>query len=143
MLKGEVQKEFFTKLQLAPITMGFLAQASKYNQLGNLNLIMDQYFEMWVQSSSRVVADITTAHELSPQQEESLRKQLLMKGILDSSQEVIFKKTVDPEMLGGIRAKVGNSAIDLSLAAKIDRLESQMLAQVDSYFDSRLNSLLV
>jgi F-type H+-transporting ATPase subunit delta len=118
------------------------AQADKYNQLTNLNTIMDNYFEMWVQSSSRIVADITTAHELNAAQEESLRKQLLMLGVLDSSQEVIFKKTVDPEMLGGIRAKVGNNAIDLSLASKIDRLESQMLAQVDSYFDDRLNSLL-
>ena len=44
------------------------------------------------------------------------------------NKEVILKKEIDPEILGGIYVRIGNDVIDGTVKTKLDDLEKLMLA---------------
>ena len=44
------------------------------------------------------------------------------------NKEVILKKEIDPEILGGIYVRIGNDVIDGTVKTRLDDLEKLMLA---------------
>lgn len=64
-------------------------------------------------------ADVTSAHALSPAQEQELKAAL--KGV--TGKDVSINVTVDPSILGGLVVKVGSRQIDTSLRTKLSTLK--------------------
>ena len=44
------------------------------------------------------------------------------------NKEIILKKEIDPEILGGIYVRIGNDVIDGTVKTRLDNLEKLMLA---------------
>ncbi|MCF6368830.1 F0F1 ATP synthase subunit delta [Rhizobium halophilum] len=66
-----------------------------------------------------VTADVTSAHALTPDQEQELKSAL--KGV--TGKDVVVAVTVDPTLLGGLIVKVGSRQIDTSLRTKLSTLK--------------------
>jgi len=66
-----------------------------------------------------IVADIVSAHPLSPEQDRELKSALT--GI--AGKTVTMKVTVDPSLLGGLIVKMGSRQIDTSLKTKLNSLK--------------------
>ena len=69
-----------------------------------------------------VLADITSADELSEDQRVNIKEQL--RTILGDKLSLNFK--VDKKIIGGLIVKVGSKMIDTSLANKINKLKIAM-----------------
>jgi F-type H+-transporting ATPase subunit delta len=66
-----------------------------------------------------VTAEVTSAHALTPAQEQELKSAL--KGV--TGKDVVIAVKVDPSLLGGLIVKVGSRQIDTSLRTKLSTLK--------------------
>ena len=66
-----------------------------------------------------VTAEVTSAHALTPAQEQELKSAL--KGV--TGKDMVVAVTVDPTLLGGLIVKVGSRQIDTSLRTKLSTLK--------------------
>ncbi len=72
---------------------------------------------------NRVRATVTTAAETTPEQDERL-KQALQKW---SGKEIRMEREINPEILGGVLARIGSTVIDGSVYTRIERLREYAL----------------
>ena len=74
------------------------------------------------QKRGNVLADVTSADELSDKQKNEIKDQL--KSILGEKLSLNFN--VDRKIIGGLIVKVGSKMVDSSLATKINKLKIAM-----------------
>ncbi|MDQ4079079.1 MAG: ATP synthase F1 subunit delta [Chloroflexota bacterium] len=65
---------------------------------------------------------VTSAHELSDEEQERLEAKLRA----EHGQDITIAYEVDPELLGGLRIRVGDRIIDHSVAARLDALRQRL-----------------
>ncbi|MCK5862269.1 MAG: F0F1 ATP synthase subunit delta [Candidatus Hydrogenedentes bacterium] len=93
---------------------------------GRITLLPDVavVFDMLVNKRlNRVSASVTTAAETTPEQNDRL-KQALKTWF---GREVIMDREIDPGILGGVVARVGDTVIDGSVQTRIERLREHVL----------------
>lgn len=78
--------------------------------------------EMIDERIGRVAAEVTSATLLSPSQEAAIRQELEKL----SGRKVEMKTSQDPELLGGVVAKVGDLVYDGSLRTQLRKLRDQL-----------------
>ena len=71
-------------------------------------------------------AEVTSAVELSPDEQEKLRRSLSAQ----YGEGLIFSFKVDPALLGGLRVRVGDRLIDTSVASRLSALRESLSAAV-------------
>ncbi len=71
------------------------------------------------QHRGEISAEVTSAHALTPAQEDELK--VALKGV--TGKDVAVTVTVDPSILGGLIVKVGSRQIDTSLRTKLSTLK--------------------
>ncbi|CAI5718184.1 unnamed protein product [Hyaloperonospora brassicae] len=69
-----------------------------------------------------VQAKVTSADPLTKTQLELVKKALAAR--VEKNETLLLETAVDPEILGGLKVQIGNYFIDLSLATKIDKINS-------------------
>ncbi|MCF6284026.1 MAG: ATP synthase F1 subunit delta [Candidatus Hydrogenedentes bacterium] len=74
---------------------------------------------------NRISAKVTSAVELSEEQTKNITASLEK----FSGMHVRINHTVDPEILGGIAARIGGTVIDGSVRARIERLKQSLLPE--------------
>jgi F-type H+-transporting ATPase subunit delta len=84
--------------------------------------ILAEYNDLVLQARGVVVADVTTAVELSTEERERVAEGLRrMVG-----RTVEMHTTVDPAIIGGLIIRVGDQLIDSSVAARLDALRTTL-----------------
>jgi F-type H+-transporting ATPase subunit delta len=73
----------------------------------------------------RVSATVTTSVPLTTQQEDHLRESLVQY----SGKEVRMDCRVDPEIIGGVVARIGGQVIDGSLRTRLERIKDALIAE--------------
>ena len=109
------------------------------NRRGRLDLLRDMYRQCAILSRQRrghVAVQITTAAPLDEAVRESLVAQLrkLVKGEPD------ITAVVDPETIGGIIVRVGDTLFDASIATQLKNVRQQMIDRSAHEIQSRRNS---
>lgn len=87
--------------------------------------IARQFGELERQRENAVVASVTSAIPLTPQQETGLRQRLAQQ----TGKDVQLQTSIDPSILGGLIIKVGDQLLDLSIAGKLSRLREQVIGR--------------
>jgi ATP synthase F1 delta subunit len=87
--------------------------------------IARQFVELERQREQTVVAQVTSALPLTPQQEADLMARLTQQ----TGKEVQLQTSTDPSILGGLIIKVGDQLLDLSIAGKLTRLREQVVGR--------------
>jgi F-type H+-transporting ATPase subunit delta len=87
--------------------------------------IARQFVELERQREQTVVATVTSALPLTPQQEADLKARLAQQ----TGKEVQLQTVTDPSILGGLIIKVGDQLLDLSIAGKLTRLREQVVGR--------------
>ena len=67
---------------------------------------------------------VSSAHELSDGEREKLERKLRA----DHGEEVRIGYETDPELLGGLRIRVGDQVIDRSIAAKLEAMRQRLVS---------------
>jgi F-type H+-transporting ATPase subunit delta len=106
-------------LQTSAALASFLVAAGR---AGDLPAIIDRFVELAVAEQRRAVAEVRSAIELTTEQTDRLREALNRA----TGKDVEVKVVVDPSVLGGIVARVGDLVIDGSVRHRLEQLREQI-----------------
>jgi F-type H+-transporting ATPase subunit delta len=71
----------------------------------------------------RVRAEVTSAQELTPATLDRVRRSLEQR----TGKKVIIKSAVDPDLIGGVVARVGDLVLDGSVRTQLEDLRTRLL----------------
>jgi F-type H+-transporting ATPase subunit delta len=106
-------------LQTSSALASFIVAAGR---AGELPAIIDRFVELAAAEQRRAVAEVRSAIELTPEQTDRLRDALNRA----TGKDVEVKVVVDPSVLGGIVARVGDLVIDGSVRHRLEQLREQI-----------------
>ena len=104
------------------LTSRFIYVISYNKRINFLSAIIARYYAINAEKRGDVIADITSAEELTDQQKNGIKDQL--RSILGEKLSLNYK--IDHKIIGGLIVKVGSKMIDSSLNSKINKLTIAM-----------------
>jgi F-type H+-transporting ATPase subunit delta len=114
------------RLGLSPLTGNFLRVVLDKNRMGALPDIVREFRVLADDEANRVRATVTTAFALDAGMEAEVRDSLSR----TTGKNVELTTQVDPQLLGGMVARVGSIVYDASLRTRLDRIQLQIAQPV-------------
>ncbi|HEY2397538.1 MAG TPA: ATP synthase F1 subunit delta [Solirubrobacteraceae bacterium] len=105
-----------------PILSNFLSLLIEKHRMPVIFRIRDAYEQMWEQENRMLAVEITSAIELDPDTLEQLSQEISER----TARKVKLATRVDPEILGGLVVRVGNSILDASIRNRLEQLRSHV-----------------
>lgn len=105
-----------------PLTTSLISFVVAAGRARDLPKIVEQLVERAAAEREHVVAEVRTAVELTPEQRDRLATALSH----NLGKQVEVKAVVDPSVLGGVVARVGDTVIDGSIRHRLDQLKEQL-----------------
>ena len=109
--------------QALPLMLDFLKVVSRHGRLDCLRAIHRQTHVLYDRMRGRVVVTVSTATplsgELAARITENLRNTL--------GEEPIVEQVVDPDLIGGVVVRVGDTVYDGSVAAQLESVRRRMI----------------
>lgn len=87
--------------------------------------VISSYKQLMSAFRGEVHAKVTSADPLSKAQLDQVKKALGAR--IEKGETLLLETVVDPEILGGLKVQIGNYFIDLSLATKVDKINSLLV----------------
>ena len=120
--KLEILIKLTSSLNFNELSVTFLKVVSNNKRFASLTSIISQFININDNKRGNVLADVTSADEISEKQRVNIKDKLRI--ILGDKLSLNFK--VDKKIIGGLIIKVGSKMIDTSLANKINKLKIAM-----------------
>jgi F-type H+-transporting ATPase subunit delta len=100
------------------VLMNFLKLLIEKHRMPAIFRIRQHYERMWDEENRTLPVEITSAVELDEQTTESLGRAIGER----AGRNVTLSARVDPDILGGIVVRVGNSILDASIRNRLEQL---------------------
>lgn len=124
-IDSEQRKKVLNELldgKVSPHTLGLLGFVVEQGRARQLPQILSELSNLAAAARDSVVAEVRSAIPLDEQQKTSLAQALSK----TTGKKVELKVMVDPEVLGGIVAKVGDTVIDGTVRRRLEQLKEQV-----------------
>lgn len=108
--------------KVSPHTLGLLSFVSEQGRGRQLPQILNELSTIAAEARQAVVAEVRSAVPLDDSQREQLEKALSDA----TGKNVTVKTLVDPSVLGGVVAKIGDTVIDGSIRRRLEQLKEQV-----------------
>jgi F-type H+-transporting ATPase subunit delta len=108
--------------KVSPHTLGLLEFIVAQGRARQLPQILDELSDLAAESRDSVVAEVRTAITLDGSQREQLAAALSEA----TGKKVEVKVLVDPSVIGGVVAKIGDTVIDGSIRRRLEQLKEQV-----------------
>jgi F-type H+-transporting ATPase subunit delta len=105
-----------------PVFQNFLELLLEKHRMPVIHRIRRDYDVLWREENKQLPVQVTTAVEL----DEETVKNLGDKISGTTGQQVDLTATVDPDIIGGIVLRVGNSILDASIRNRLEQLRRQV-----------------
>ncbi|NEP17695.1 MAG: F0F1 ATP synthase subunit delta [Leptolyngbya sp. SIO4C1] len=103
--------------------VNFLLLLVDRGRIALLKPILKQFQALVRELNQTVLAEVTSAVELSDEQKETVRQKVLS---MTSARQVELNTSIDPDLLGGVIIKVGSQIVDASLRGQLRRIGLQL-----------------
>ena len=105
-----------------PVSVGLVSMVVGAGRAGELSAVVDRFLQLSAEERKHEVAEVRAAVPL----DERLRDRLA-KALSDATgKEVEVKVVVDPNVLGGVVARIGDTVIDGSVRRRLDQLRERI-----------------
>jgi F-type H+-transporting ATPase subunit delta len=101
-----------------PLFLSFLSVLIENHRMPVIFRIRQQYERLWDEENKTLPVEITSAIELDPATAESVGRTIGER----AGRKVTLAARVDPDILGGIIIRVGNSILDASIRNRLEQL---------------------
>jgi F-type H+-transporting ATPase subunit delta len=101
-----------------PLFVSFLSVLIENHRMPVIFRIRQQYERLWDEENRTLPVEITSAIELDPATAESVGRTIGER----AGRKVTLAARVDPDILGGIIIRVGNSILDASIRNRLEQL---------------------
>ena len=119
--KSETFQQLFADA-LHPLTINFFKLLALKQRERYLIAIMDVFSAIVDEAAGRLVAKVTTAVPITPEQEERLTAQLSAY----SGKQVRLETITDAQIQGGFIVQLDDTVFDASVASQLQRLKQQL-----------------
>ncbi len=119
--KSEAFQTLFTDA-MQPLTINFFKLLTSKQRERYLIAIIDAFSAIVDEAEGRLVAKVTTAVPITPEQEERLTAQLSAY----SGKQVRLETTTDAQIQGGFIVQLNDTVFDASIASQLQRLKQQL-----------------
>ena len=103
--------------------LNFLSLLLENHRMPVIFRVRREYDRLWREANHLLAVQITSAVELDPSVAERVGDEIGRQ----TGRTVELTSAVDPEILGGIVVRVGNSIIDASIRTRLDNLRKQVV----------------
>jgi F-type H+-transporting ATPase subunit delta len=103
--------------------LNFLSLLLENHRMPVIFRVRREYDRLWREANHLLAVSITSAVELDPSVAERVGDEIGRQ----TGRTVELTSAVDPEVLGGIVVRVGNSIIDASIRTRLDNLRKQVV----------------
>ncbi len=110
--------------QVQPLTGNFLRLLSAKGKLDTIPAVAAALAELLDKRSGKADVRVTVSRLLSPGDLEIVRQRISTA----IQKEAVITQDIDPNMIGGVRIRIGDKLIDGSVSAQLHALEQKMLA---------------
>ena len=100
----------------------FLELLAEKHRMPAIHRIRRRYDELWAQENRLLEASITSAVELDEQTIAGIGKRIEEQ----TGRRVELTSEIDPDVLGGLVIRVGNTIMDASVRSRLERLRKQV-----------------
>src|SRR5689334_11109850 len=105
-----------------PVFMNFLEALLERSRMPVIFRIRDRYDKLWDEEQRVLPVEITSAVELEDATVESIGERIREQ----TGRKVEISSHVDPDIIGGIVLRVGNSILDASIRNRLNQLRRQV-----------------
>ncbi len=105
-----------------PALLNFLGLLIENHRMPVIFRIRHDYEQLWEEENRLLAVEITSAVELDPATTESLGRTIGER----AGRRVMLAARVDPDIIGGIVLRVGNSILDASIRNRLEQLRRQV-----------------
>jgi len=105
-----------------PIVVNFLELLVENHRMPAVFRVRREFDALWREENQLLPVQVTSAIEL----DESVTSRIGEEIGRQTGREVQLTSTVDPDVLGGIVLRVGNSILDASIRTRLERLRKQV-----------------
>jgi F-type H+-transporting ATPase subunit delta len=120
--KIKVTTAIAKRLGLSDITLKLMGVLIRNHRVNDLEPIVEALAEMVREATNTVAAEVRSAHPLTQQEQDELRRTLEKK----AGRKVEMIVATDPTLIGGFVAKIGSEVFDASVVGKIDRFRESL-----------------
>ena len=114
------KKAFSGKID--PLLQNFLGVLAENRRLAEIDGVIRAFTLLVSNHKGETTAEVTTAHPLDASQVKALAAQLKSR----VGRDVAIDLKVDPEILGGLKVKIGSQMIDSSIRTRLNTLAQAM-----------------
>lgn len=119
--KKDVMVKIFAE-SVSQITLNFLMMVIDKRRENYIILITDEYKELADQARNIIKAEVISAQEVSAEEIKTLSKKLSA----TTGKTVRLKQLIDPELIGGIKIRIGDQIVDATVAKKLEMLKEKL-----------------
>ena len=105
-----------------PVSVGLVSMVVGAGRAGELPAVVDRFLQLSAEERKHEVAEVRAAVPL----DERLRDRLAKALSHATGKEVEVKVVVDPNVLGGVVARIGDTVIDGSVRRRLDQLRERI-----------------
>lgn len=105
-----------------PIVQNFLELLVEKHRMPAIFRLRREFDRLWEEENKLLPVQITSAIELDPATVERIGREIGEQ----TGRKVNLQSTVDPDVLGGIVLRVGNSILDASIRTRLENLRKQV-----------------
>jgi F-type H+-transporting ATPase subunit delta len=125
--------------RMLPVLLNFLKVLSRHGRLDCLRAIAEAAQKLLNELRGRVEVWVTTAAPLS----KPLRDQIVTRLSALLGQDVVLKTKLDPEMLGGLVVRIGDTVFDGSVSARLIQMRQSAVEKTAARFRQSLERFAV
>ena len=108
--------------QASPVTLNVVAMLVGAGRGGQLDTIADEVLELAAATRGEVVAEVRSAVALTQEQISKVAEALTRA----SGRNVTVHVVVDPEIIGGLSAQIGDTVFDGSVRTRLDKMKERL-----------------
>ncbi len=105
-----------------PIVVNFLELLVEKHRMPSLFRIRRAFDALWREENKKLPVQITSAIELDGQVVDGIASKIAEQ----TGRDVQLTTTVDPDVLGGLVVRVGNTVLDASVQRRLERLRKEL-----------------
>lgn len=120
--KLAIFEEIQSELDLDKLTDNFVKLLIRKEKIGYLEAMVEEYEDLERQRKGIAVVKVTTARSISAKTRETLKKKFEE----TTGKQVEFEITEDPELIGGIVARIGGTVYDGSVNNQLARIQRRL-----------------
>ncbi len=122
--KRDVLRKVFTKYLFAPVVKNFVFVLLENGRVGAIEAVAKAFGEELDALAGRVRATVTSATAV--QRQDLVRIQAALQKL--TGKAVSIEANVDPEIIGGVVTRLGNTVLDGSVRTHLDKIRESLLA---------------